>query len=80
MSPVRAEDKLPSYRVALATDQKAEPALITTTKNLQLQPAQEALSHETQSAQFFKLISGFSLGFVGTGILFFLGRAIINRS
>ena len=54
MSPVRKEDKLPPFRVSVATDEKADPELVTSTKGLELQPAQETLKAASTQATYLQ--------------------------
>lgn len=55
MSPVRKEDKLPPYRVSVATDGKVDPQLVTSTKGLELQPAQETLTAASKQATYLQI-------------------------
>jgi hypothetical protein len=57
MLPVRREDKLPPYRVSVATDEKEDPELVTSTKGLELQPAQETLTAASKQATYISLIA-----------------------
>jgi hypothetical protein len=56
MSPVRREDKLPPFRVSVATDEKADPELVTSTKGLELQPAQETLTAASKQATYLEIV------------------------
>lgn len=58
MSPVRREDKLPPFRVSVATDEKADPELVTSTKGLELQPAQETLTAASKQATYLETVIG----------------------
>jgi hypothetical protein len=55
MSPVRGEDKLPPFRISVATDEKADPELVTSTKGLELQPAQETLTAASKQATYLQI-------------------------
>lgn len=57
MSPVRREAKLPPFRVAVANDTKADPDLVTSTKGLELQPAQETLTAASRQTTFLETIA-----------------------
>jgi hypothetical protein len=61
MSPVRREDKLPPFRVSVASDEKADPELVTSTKGLELQPAQETLTAASKQATYLE----FAIGVLG---------------
>ena len=56
MSPVRREDKLPPFRVSVATDEKADPELVTSTKGLDLQPAQETLTAASKLTTYLESV------------------------
>jgi len=56
MSPVRREDKLPPFRVSVASDEKADPELVTSTKGLELQPAQETLTAASKQATYLQIV------------------------
>jgi hypothetical protein len=58
MSPVRREDKLPPFRVSIASDEKADPDLVTSTKGLELQPAQETLTAASKQATYLEIAIG----------------------
>ncbi len=58
MSPVRREDKLPPFRVSVASDEKADPELVTSTKGLELQPAQETLTAASRQTTYLEIAIG----------------------
>lgn len=79
MSPVRREDRLPPFRVSVASDEKADPELVTSTKGLELQAAQETLTAASKKATYLQSVL-VVLAFIASLIAGVLVNLIAKRS
>jgi hypothetical protein len=80
MAPVRREDKLPPFRVSVATDEKADPDLVTSTKGLELQPAQETLTAASKQATYLQIALAVLTAFLISVSAFITRNAVRNAA